>query len=113
MPHSRCYQYDHAWGDRSCRIGIGLPVHSRLSALTGATTMIGTTDPGRGPIHRLGFAAAALFALATVSGQPAQAMSPVAPGAMPAAKSASNLVTVQMRGGHGGGGGGGGSHGGG
>src|SRR3954463_10749039 len=79
--------------------------------------MIGTENPRRNLVHRLSFAAAALFALAAVSGRPAHAMSPVAPGASPAAQSSTDAIRVQMRGGGGGGfhggGGGGGFHGGG
>src|ERR1700760_1759527 len=73
----------------------------------GGVTMIGTKGPRRSLVHRLGFAAAALLALAAVPGRPAQAMSPVAPGAMPPARPSSDVMTIQMRGPHGGGGGGG------
>jgi hypothetical protein len=66
--------------------------------------MIGTKNSRRCIVHRLSFAAAALFALAAGSGRPAQAMSP---GAMPAAQSSFDVMTIQMRGPHGGGGGGG------
>src|SRR5689334_1213009 len=93
----------------------GLAVRFSMSVFTGETTMVGTKDPRRSPIRRLGVTAATLFALAAMSERPAQAMSPVAPSAMPAGQSGSDIITVQLHGGRGGGGGGGGGgpHGGG
>jgi hypothetical protein len=84
--------------------------------------MIKIPDPGRGIARRLvrslGLAAAALFALSATPGQRAEALSLINPGAMSAAKYASEGLTTKVRGGHGGGGGGhhgggGGFHGGG
>jgi hypothetical protein len=70
-------------------------------------------DPGRGFVRRLGFAAAAIFVLSAASIQRADALSPISPGAAPAAKSVSAGLITDVRGGHGGGGGHGGFHGGG
>jgi hypothetical protein len=79
--------------------------------------MIKIPDPRRGIVHcivrSLGLAAAALFALSAIAGQRAEALSLINPGAMPAAKHASEGLTTEVRGGHGGGGGGGGGRGGG
>ncbi|MGL3211982.1 hypothetical protein [Bradyrhizobium sp. BR 1433] len=66
----------------------------------------------RGLVRRLGVAAAAVFALSVASQQRAEALSLVSPGTAPAAKSAADAMTTQVR--HGGGGfRGGGFHGGG
>ncbi|MCA6123489.1 hypothetical protein J6500_16525 [Bradyrhizobium sp. WSM 1704] len=76
---------------------------------------------GRG-LRRVGVAAAAIVALSIASQQRAEALSPMTPGAVPAAKHASDAITTQARHGPGGGGGfhggggfrgGGGFHGGG
>ncbi|WP_338693650.1 hypothetical protein V5279_44650 [Bradyrhizobium sp. 26S5] len=72
----------------------------------------------RGLVRRLGVAAAAVFALSISAQQRAEALSLASPGTVPAAKSAADAMTTQVRhgggGGHGGGGhGGGGFHGGG
>ena len=87
--------------------------------------MIKIPDPRRGivryvvryVVRSLGLAAAALFALSATPGQRAEALSLINSGAMPAAKHASEGLTIEVRGGHGGGGGhiggGGGYHGGG
>src|SRR6185369_6216275 len=74
------------------------------------------SDPGRGLVRCLGVTAAALFALAAASQQPAEALSLASPGTVPSAKFATDDLTTEVRhGGHGGGGGfrGGGFHGGG
>ena len=82
------------------------------------------SDPGRGAIRgsfrSLGLAAAAILLLAAATGQRAEALSLINPGAVPSAKSASDGLTTEVRGGHGGhghggfrGGGGGGFRGGG
>jgi hypothetical protein len=70
------------------------------------------SDPGRGLVRRLGLAAAAIFVLAAVSQQRAEALSLASPGTAPSAKAVSDGLMTQVRGGHGGGHGGGG-HGGG
>jgi hypothetical protein len=81
--------------------------------------MIKIPGPGRGIarclVRSLGLVAAALFALSATPGQRAEALSLINPGAVPAAKHASEGLTTEVRGGHGGGhgGGGGGYHGGG
>ncbi|HEV7634201.1 MAG TPA: hypothetical protein VGO54_02065 [Bradyrhizobium sp.] len=72
--------------------------------------MLKVPDPGRGFVRRLGFAAAAIFVLSAASSHPAEALSPVNPGAAPAANSVSDELITEVRGGghHGGGGGWGG-----
>ncbi|MBR0898718.1 hypothetical protein JQ616_27490 [Bradyrhizobium tropiciagri] len=67
----------------------------------------------RGLLRRLGVAAAAVLALSIASQQRAEALSLASPGIVPAARSAADAMTTQVR--HGGGGshGGGGFHGGG
>ncbi len=79
--------------------------------------MIRVLGPQRGMVRRLGFAAAALFALSVVASKHAEAMSLINAGAAPAAKQVSQDITTPVhgggRGGHGGGGhfgGGGGRH---
>jgi hypothetical protein len=68
---------------------------------------------GRGLVRCLGVAAVALLTLSAVSGQRAEALSLINPGAAPTAKYASDGLATEVRGGHGGGGHGGGYHGGG
>jgi hypothetical protein len=70
------------------------------------------TGLGCGVVRRLGVAAAAIFALATVS-QRAEALSLASLAAVPAAKHAADGLTTVVRHGGGGGGHGGGFHGGG
>jgi hypothetical protein len=65
------------------------------------------SDPGRGLVRRLGLAAAAIIAFTATSHQRAEALSLASPGTAPAAKYATDGVTIQVRGGHHGGGGGG------
>lgn len=73
--------------------------------------MLKVPDPGRGFVRRLGFAAAAIFVLSAASSHRAEALSPVNPGAAPAANSVSDELITEVRGGgHHGGGGGGGVH---
>jgi hypothetical protein len=87
--------------------------------------MIRIPDPRRGivrnvvrcsvrcSVRSLGIAAAALFVLSAAPGQRAEALSLIDPGTLPAAKHASEGLTIEVRGGHGGGGGhmgGGGGH---
>jgi hypothetical protein len=69
--------------------------------------MIKIPDARRGIVRSLGFAAAAIFALSAMPSQHAEALSLINPGAMPAARHASERPTTEVRGGHGGGGGGG------
>jgi hypothetical protein len=65
------------------------------------------SDPGRGLVRRLGVTAAALFAFAAASHQPAEALSLASPGVATTAKVATDGLTTEVRhGGHGGGGGG-------
>ncbi|ERF82091.1 hypothetical protein JQ559_21995 [Bradyrhizobium viridifuturi] len=66
-----------------------------------------------GLLRRLGVAAAAVLALSIASQQRAEALSVASPGTVPAAKSAADAMTTQVRHGGGGGHGGGGFHGGG
>src|ERR1700694_5881620 len=84
--------------------GLSLPQFREVSR------MIKIPDPRRGivrsAVRSLGLAAAALFALSATPAQRAEAMSLINPGAMPAAKHASEGLTTEVRG-HGGGGGGG------
>jgi hypothetical protein len=77
--------------------------------------MMRVADPRRCLVRCLSLAAAAVLLFAAAPGERAEAMSPLGPGSVPAAKSASgDLVTdVRFGGGHGGGGHGGGGHGGG
>lgn len=69
--------------------------------------------PRRGFVRGFGLATAAMLVLATATGEPAEALSPINPGAAPAAKQVSDAATTEVRFGHGGGRGGGGFHGGG
>src|SRR6202165_1837014 len=74
--------------------------------------MMRIPDPGRGLVRCLGLAAAAILVMSAAVGQRAEALSLINPAAAPAAKSVSDGLTTEVRGGgHGGGGGGG--HGGG
>src|SRR5436190_19072968 len=58
-------------------------------------------------VCRAGVAAAAVLALSAASQQRAEALSLASPGTVPAAKYASEAMTIEVRGGHGGHGGGG------
>jgi hypothetical protein len=69
--------------------------------------MMTIPDPRRAVV-RWGLAAAAIFALSAASGQRAEALSLINPGAAPAAKHVSDGLTNEVKGGHGGGRGGGG-----
>src|SRR3981081_3061461 len=60
--------------------------------------------PGRGLVRCLSLAAAAMLALSAAGSQRAEALSLINPGAVPAAKYASNGLTTEVRGGHGHGG---------
>jgi hypothetical protein len=72
-------------------------------------TRISISTPGF--VRSLCLAAAAVFALSAVPIERAAAMSPINPGSVPPATSATDDLTIQVRGGHGGGGGGhGGGH---
>src|SRR3569833_799984 len=107
MPHSRRYHNVNARSETRSPDSCLLSGRCLLDIRLGEVMMIGTENPRRNLVHRLSFAAAALFALTAVSGRPTHAMSPEAPGAIPAAQSTSDAIRVQMRGGgfHGGGGG--------
>ena len=70
-------------------------------------------DSGRGLVRCLSLAAAAMLALSAAGSQRAEALSLINPGAVPAAKYASNGLTTEVRGGHGHGGHGGAFRGGG
>ncbi|MDO8398302.1 MAG: hypothetical protein Q7T45_10830 [Bradyrhizobium sp.] len=74
--------------------------------------MMKVPDRGRGAIRSsfrsLGLAAAAMLLLTAATGQRAEALSLINPGAAPSAKYASDGLTTEVRGGHGHGGGGGG-----
>src|SRR5947207_1947449 len=75
--------------------------------------MTSISGAARGIVRRAGLLAVAAVALTAADQQHAQALSPATPGALPAAKYASENL-IEVRGGHGGGGrGGGGFHGGG
>jgi hypothetical protein len=67
--------------------------------------MLKVPDPRRA-IRGFGLAAAAMLVLAAATGQRAEALSLINPGAAPAAKFASGELTTEVRGGHGHGGGG-------
>src|SRR3977135_4555433 len=69
--------------------------------------------PGRALVRCLSLAAAAMLALSAAGSQRAEALSLINPGAVPAAKYASNGLTTEVRGGHGHGGHGGAFRGGG
>ena len=64
------------------------------------------SDSGRGFVRRLGLAAAAILALAVASQHRAEALSLASPGTAASAKSLTDGLTTQVRGGRGGGGGG-------
>ena len=70
--------------------------------------MMKVSDPGRGAIRgsfrSLGLAAAAMLLLTAATGQRAEALSLINPGAVPSAKYASDGLTTEVRGGHGHGG---------
>jgi hypothetical protein len=72
--------------------------------------MLKVSDPRHGVIRSsfrsLGLAAAAMLVLTAATGQRAEALSLINPGAAPAAKYASDGLTTEVRGGRGGGGGG-------
>lgn len=71
--------------------------------------MMKVPDPRRaisGSLRSLGLAAAAMLVLTAATGQRAQALSLINPGAAPSAKYASDALTTEVRGGHGHGGGG-------
>ena len=55
------------------------------------------SDPGRGLVRRLGVTAAALFAFAAASHQPAEALSLASPGTAPSAKFATDDLTTEVR----------------
>ena len=74
--------------------------------------MLNVPDPRRA-MRGFGLAAAALLLLTAATGQRAEALSLINPGAVPSAKYASDGLTTEVRGGHGGHGGGGGFRGGG
>ena len=61
----------------------------------------------RSVVCRAGLAAAAVLVLSAASQQRAEALSLASPGTVPAAKYASEAMTIEVRGGHGGHGGGG------
>lgn len=77
--------------------------------------MLRILDPRTSPLRLLGLAAMATLMLTAGTPRPAEAMTPINPTALPAAKAASDGMITQVRfgGGHGGGGHGGGFHGGG
>ncbi|MDB5576027.1 MAG: hypothetical protein JWR80_1203 [Bradyrhizobium sp.] len=74
--------------------------------------MLNVPDPRRA-LRGFGLAAAAMLLLTAATGQRAEALSLINPGAVPVAKCASDALTTEVRGGHGGHGGGGGFRGGG
>lgn len=74
--------------------------------------MLKVPDPRRA-LRGFGLAAAAMLLLTAATGQRAEALSLINPGAVPSAKFASDGLTTEVRGGHGGHGGGGGFRGGG
>jgi hypothetical protein len=77
--------------------------------------MMKTRVSKRRLVRCLGALATAALMLSAASSQRAEALSPINPGAVPAAKYSSDGLVTEVRGGHGGGGhrGGGGFHGGG
>ena len=77
--------------------------------------MLRMLRPGARPLRLLGLAAVAALMLSAGTARRAEAMTPINPTALPAAKTSSHDVITQVRfgGGHGGGGHGGGGHGGG
>jgi len=79
-------------------------------------SMLRILGVGTSPLRLLGLAAVAMLMLSAGTARRAEAMTPINPTALPAAKAASDDLVTQVRhggGGHGGGGHGGGFHGGG
>ncbi|QWG23698.1 hypothetical protein KMZ93_01745 [Bradyrhizobium sediminis] len=64
--------------------------------------MMKVPDPKRG-VRRFGLAAGAMLVLTAATGQRAEALSLINPGAAPSAKYASDALTTEVKGGHGGG----------
>jgi hypothetical protein len=86
----------------------GVPLRGRSRHPFGEISqMLNVPDPRRA-MRGFGLAAAAILMLTATTGQRAEALSLINPGAAPSAKYASDGLTTEVRGGHGGHGGGGG-----